>query len=148
MNAPCIVQNCGSGADKSTYCVSGSVTADSSYHSAAGLSFYLRRLVGGPIGAVPIPVGIAITTYGGNQTGNDFLRVQLTDSYGNDYCVMENKWASGVSIPITKFNTACWDNSGVYASATSPMQELDLIVPSTGAGDRPFEFCLLDVAVQ
>jgi hypothetical protein len=148
VNSPCISTNCAPPSVTSAICVTGNVTADTTFHSAAGLGFYLSQNSGGTVGATAIPNSITITTYAGSGTGNSFLRVQLTDNVGNDYCVMENTWVSGASIPITRFNTACWNNSGTYATSSMPFQELDLIVPSTGSGDRPFDFCLLDVTIQ
>jgi len=149
VNSPCTASGCTTPAGTSAICTSGSVTADPSFHSAAGLWLNLNEDSKGNIGSITIPNSITVNTYKSFPgTGNVYIRIQLTDSAGIDYCVLDNRWSDGNPIPIVSFNTACWDGSGSSPSASTQIVEMDLIVPSTNIGDRPFDFCLLSVTVQ
>ena len=153
----------------SALCATGAITADPTYASVAGVGFNLNQeyIVGGAPapavdggaagsstdgGAVSLPAAITIPntitlsiTKNGTMTGNSSLRAQLTDENGVDYCY---GGSMAKPIPITKFNTACWNNTGDFATPTTPFTRLDVIVPSSASTEQDFSYCLTDVVVE
>ena len=155
--ATCITPTCGASGctpafGSSSICAAGFVAADTAYNSIVGLGFNLNQnLDGGTAGSIPIASSVTVTTYVGRQIGDAFLRVQLTTQDGTSYCVEAGKWTSGTPIPISAFNTRCWDSTmsgAIAAVAGTQVTSLNLVIPSDAAGSRPFDVCLLDVAVQ
>ena len=96
-------------------------------------------------GGVPAAGGSGAAT--GGLKGNNSLRVQLMDVNNNFYCY-GGALNSGVPIPIGKFNTQCWSNTGTYATASTLFKRVDVLVPGTASTDQPFAFCLTNVTVQ
>jgi cellulose 1,4-beta-cellobiosidase len=150
------VVSCSPAFPPTALCTAGAVTADPTYLSTAGLGFNLSQDTGGDGGADAssvdgITIGQSITIAverSGATTGNAVLRVQLTDSDDNFYCAFGGKWTSGVAIPITQFNTHCWDNSGTFATPSLLFRRVDILVPSSASLDEPFAYCLTNVSVQ
>jgi hypothetical protein len=102
--------------------------------------------VANPIGTITIPTSIAVSvTKAGTMTGNSSLRVQLTDANGVDYCYGGPMTAP---IPIGKFNTKCWNNTGDAATPSTQFKRVDIIVPSSAATEQDFAYCLTNVIVQ
>jgi hypothetical protein len=136
-------------------CMAGAITADSSYGATAGIGFYLNQDVGARdpdggainLGTITIPntLQVFITKSGGALNGNNSVRAQLIDDSGTAYCYGGSLDAP---IPITKFNTACWNNTGTYATATTAFTELQIMVPSAAASEQDFSYCLTNVVVQ
>jgi hypothetical protein len=147
-------------------CTAGTITADKTYQSVAGVGFTLNQDktvavdggvtldAGAPgvdaglrVGTVTIPHSIAISLErsGDNMAGNRSLRAQLTAANGDLYCYGGSLVDA---IPITKFNTKCWNNTGDYAIASTPFTKLDVIVPSSAASDLEFSYCITNVVVQ
>jgi cellulose 1,4-beta-cellobiosidase len=150
------VVSCSPAFPPTALCTAGAVTADPTYLSTAGLGFNFSQDTGGDGGAdansvdgITIGQSITITVEkSGALAGNSALRVELTDSNGHYYCAIEGKWTSGVAIPITKFNTHCWDNSGTFATPEMLFRRVDILVPSSASVDQPFAYCLTNVSVQ
>lgn len=150
------VVSCSPAFPPTALCTAGAVTADPTYLSTAGLGFNFSQDTGGDGGAdassvdgITIDQSITITVEkSGALAGNSALRVELTDSNGHYYCALEGKWTSGVAIPITKFNTHCWDNSGTFATPDMLFRRVDILVPSSASIDEPFAYCLTNVSVQ
>jgi hypothetical protein len=124
------------------------VLADTSYNSVVGVGFNLNQDSAGAMnGTVAAPANITVvsTTFGA-AVGNASIRVQITDAGAStSWCVEAGKWTSGVPIPITSFNTACWDNSGTYLPAGASIQAIHLVVASDAMMTRSFSFCLAGV---
>jgi hypothetical protein len=157
----------------SALCTAGSITADSTYHSVAWVGFNLNQdkaaaggadgldggadgLDGGaagadggvaiPLGTITIPSSITVSvTKSGTLTGNSSLRAQLTDVNGTDYCY---GGPMTDAIPITKFNTACWNNTGEFATSSTAFRTLEVIVPSSASTEQEFAYCITNVTVQ
>jgi hypothetical protein len=131
------------------------VTADPPFLSVGGLGFNFSQDTGSDggvdassIDGITIGQSITITVEkSGTLAGNSALRVELTDSNGHYYCALEGKWTSGVAIPITQFNTHCWDNSGTFATPSMLFRRVDILVPSNASIDVPFAYCLTNVSV-
>jgi len=137
-------------------CTAGTVTADPTFFSAAGLGFNFSQDTGSDGGVdansvdgITIRKSITIAVEkSGALAGNSALRVQLTDSDGHFYCALDGTWTSGVPIPITQFNSHCWNNSGTFATPSTPFRRVDILVPSRAATDGPFAYCLTNVSVE
>jgi hypothetical protein len=148
----------------SALCIAGAVSADTTYHATAGLGFMLNQdlLVGGgaeeidggvdsgaisPIGTITVPKSITVTVAksGTNLAGNNSLRVQMTDVNGNLFCYGGD---TDAPIPISDFNTKCWNNSGDAATPSTAFTRLDVIVPSSSSSERDFSYCITNVTVQ
>jgi hypothetical protein len=98
------------------------------------------------LGTITIPTSLTVSVQKtGTLTGNSSLRVQLTDANGLDYCYGGSMAAE---IPIEKFNTKCWNNSGDFATPSTPFRRLDIIVPSSASTEQDFAFCLTSVTVK
>jgi hypothetical protein len=135
--------------DGSAICATGIVTKDSSYNSVAGLGVYVnQRQADSAISYLTIPKSITIGTYTGNSAANAYLRVSVIDTSGNDYCVDAGDWESGTPIPITLFNTACWNGSGESASASTRVKEVAVYVFSSATADRSFNYCVTDIRID
>ena len=116
-----------------------------------GIGFNLNQdSAGATNGTVSAPANIVVTTVlSGSGAGNAVARVQITDTgSATSWCVDAGKWTSGVAIPITSFNTACWDNSGTYLTAGAAIQAVHITIPSDATADRPFAICLAGVTFQ
>lgn len=99
-----------------------------------------------PIGVITIPTSIAVSLSRSNRLGgNTSLRAQLTDVNGNIFCY---GGPLNDAIPITQFNTMCWNNKGTFATPTTPFTRLDIIVPSSATTDLEFGYCLTNVVIQ
>jgi hypothetical protein len=42
----------------------------------------------------------------------------------------------------------CWNNKGKYATPTTRIKRVDVLVPGSASSDLPFSFCLTNVTVQ
>ena len=51
-------------------------------------------------------------------------------------------------IPIGKFNTKCWNNSGDFATSSTAFRRFDIVVPSSAAVRQDYSFCLTNLTVQ
>ena len=99
-------------------------------------------------GSIAAPASITVTTALGNTSaGNAALRVVLQDPTGNTWCVEAGQWASGHPIPISSFNTACWNGAGTNLTQGTAIQSISLQVPADLVLERPFSFCLTGVSV-
>lgn len=143
----------------SALCTTGAIEADTTYHATAGIGFMLNQDVavagdtagidGGAIptvGSITIPSSLAVSiTKSGNLTGNNSMRLQLTDVDGNLFCY---GGPLNQAIPIGKFNTMCWNNTGDFATPSTRFTRLDVIVPSSASTEQAFAYCLTSVSVQ
>lgn len=144
---PCITPVFG----QSALCAVGSVPADPSWGLAAICGFWVNAgiSVDASVQGIEIANSITVTTYlADNKNGNSALRFEIVDMNNVSYCVEGGTWTSGTPIPIKSFNSACWDNSGEYASPGIAIQQIQFIVPCSNTVQRPFSFCITNVTVQ
>jgi len=159
----------------SALCTAGTVTGDPTFNQVAGVGFNFKQDMGvgpgidggsvdggavgvdggggmdgggGSVGTITIGTSLTVSVAAsGTQLGNSSLRVQLMDANNNFYCY-GGKLISGAPIPIGKFNTKCWNNSGAFATPSTPFKRVDVLVPGAASSDEPFAFCLTNVAVE
>jgi hypothetical protein len=126
-------------------CAAGEVAADVTYNTAVGVGFNLNQdVTGGALGSVAAPQYITVNA--AMPLGGGFTRVQLSGADGLYYCVDAGKWASGLTIPITAFDTSCWDGTGKMLMPGMPITAINLLFPSDATAYRPFSACLLGVS--
>lgn len=149
----CVAPVCGSTGctpafGTSSLCAVGTVTADSTYNSVAGVGFNLNQTqAGGTPGTVAAPATITVGAYLDTAT-MAYARIQIVDAAGTAYCVKEGTWTSGTAIPITTFNSACWDTTTAGATALAAgaqIQSVHILIPSDATANHPFSMCLLSV---
>jgi hypothetical protein len=151
--------SCSPAFSPSALCTAGTVTADPTYHSVAGVGLTFNEdpataavdvdggAVAAPLGTITIPNSITVTVArsGGNLTGNNSLRVQLTDVDGNLFCY---GGPLNEPIPVGKLNTKCWNNTGDPATPSTRFARGDVIVPSSAATDLSYSYCITNITVQ
>jgi len=133
-------------------CVGGTVAQDATQASNAGLTFNINQAQGAasnnPANAIPAPASVTVTFV---NPGGSPLRVELSDWSGTSspvYCVDNGHFQSGQPIPITSFNTRCWDNnSGTSLSVGTPINTITVYAYSNGTAATPFAFCLTGVTM-
>lgn len=139
----CTTAGCSPSFGTNAVCAAGKVAGDSTYSSVVGFGFNLSQA--NTSTAAPSMVGApsSIAFYY-TKSGTGQLRLQISDGTTSwCYDTLGTNY-SGYPIPISDFNTACWDNSGSYLSYGTPIQVVELIVPS-GLSAVTFADCLLDV---
>ena len=146
--ATCIVPSCTTAGCSPSFganaiCAAGKVAGDSTYSSVVGFGFNLMQANTSTDAPTMVSAPSYMTFYY-TKSGTGQLRLQISngtkswcfDTLGVNY--------SGFSIPISEFNTACWDNSGTYLTSGTSIQSVELIIPS-GLSAVTFSDCLLDV---
>jgi len=128
----------------SALCAAGHVVADTTYQSAEGFGFNLNQSVTSDmLGTVAAPAYVTVSAL--MFSGGEYVRVQLSGQDGIYYCVEAGRWASGMPIPITNFNSSCWDGTGMALYAGAPISTINLVIPSDATAERPFSLCLTNV---
>ncbi len=133
----------------SALCAVGTVTADSTYNSVAGVGFNLKQTSAGEApGSVAEPATITVGAQLDTAT-MAYARIQIVDSTGAAYCVKEGTWSSGTAIPIGSFNATCLDTTDPKAKAMTAgtlIQSVHILIPSDATADHPFNMCLTGVS--
>ena len=132
-------------------CASGTVGADPDYAGYAMIGVNVGQDNTGaddPPNAAIVPQGTGLYVSVTNNASNS-LRIQIQDALGGDnadhrWCALYN--GPGV-IPWTRFNTACWDDSGA-AYAREPINAVLVAVPGDNTNDTSFNFCVDEIRPQ
>ena len=134
----------------SDFCASGTVAANSTYKSWANAGFSVNQDQSGASGASKSLVlsGSTISISYVSRTGSQ-LEFQLYDG-SNYWCYMlpPSATASTKTIPFSSLNTACWDGSGSPFTSGTPITNVSLVVPGSGATSTLFDFCFLGLTVN
>jgi hypothetical protein len=142
--APCTTQTNWNQAN--ALCVSGSIPALPPAPTPADYAANWGIQVGvnasepnAAIGQSFSAVGLAIS-----GTPNVGLRIELHragDPVGTTYCAL---WTSSDPVPLTSFNTECWDNGGLYLAAAdvSNLDKVGLQVTSGPAAITVTDLCI------
>jgi hypothetical protein len=123
-------------------CASGTLGADTTYHSVAGVGWAINqeKAAPNPVDTVaPTGTGIAVNVAGGTAG----LRVSITDGT-TEWCAPLP--ASGMgTVPWASFNTKCWDGSGTAYTAGTPIAKVQILLPSMAATALPFCICVVSI---
>ena len=128
-------------------CASGIVASNPNYISYAGIGINVNQ--NSASSTDPSTGSLAIDATNITVSfSNDYqsqLRLQLNDLAGNNWCYDITGYPSPVTIPLSSFNTRCWDNSGEPFKPGTAITSLSLVVPGDATSDRKFSFCLYSV---
>ena len=137
---------------KDTFCASGAVGASTTYSSWANVGFNVNQPQAGGSGSTSslALVGSTMSISYVNHAGSG-LELQLWDSGSSRYWCYNLPAATSpttTTIPLSKLNSACWDNSGApFVSGTS-ITMVQLVVPGSATSPTPFDYCFLGLTVQ
>jgi hypothetical protein len=124
-------------------CASGTVKGDTSGASGASLGWNVNQAE-----MMPNPVQTVATTGSGitvNVPGlTSGMRVQISAG-ANQWCAPMPTGGSG-TIKWGDFKTKCWEGGGAAYTAGTPIEAIQIVVPSTPS-DVSFSFCLVSAAV-
>jgi hypothetical protein len=131
------------------FCASGSVAPNASFQSWATTTFNVDQ-PGTPTGATPaaeIPLdGSSLTLSFANYDGSP-LMIQLIDSSFNYWCYDISTASSPVTIPLSRFNSQCWDDSGETFAPGTPIQAIQLTVSGSNLSTTAFSYCFLGLTI-
>ena len=134
----------------SDFCASGTVAANSTYKSWANAGFSVNQDASGASGASKSLVlsGSTLSISYVNHAGSQ-LEFQFYDG-SNYWCYMlpSSATPSTKTIPFSSLNTACWDGSGSPFTSGTPITNVSLVVPGSGAISTLFDFCFLGLTVN
>jgi hypothetical protein len=133
----------------SSFCLSGTVPPNSTYQSYAGVGFGVaetQTATGGEVTTLPL-TATSITVNFANYDGSP-LRFQLSDITYQYWCYDLTGASSPITIPLTSFNTACWDNSGQAFGSGTGITEMQFNVPGSNTSPTPYDFCMLGLSIQ
>ncbi|MGD0838228.1 MAG: hypothetical protein ABSB49_16445 [Polyangia bacterium] len=130
-------------------CATGSVPALPTPTTSAVYAAYWGLQIGVNVkpASTSGPIGVAYRTITVNLTGSPTsgLRIELHrygDSAGSDYCA--SLPVPAAPVPLTSFNTSCWDNSGTFlTTADAPnIDQISVQVTSGSSAITVDELCL------
>jgi hypothetical protein len=131
------------------FCASGTIAANASYKSWAAAGFNVNQAqssAGSPANSLQLS-GSSITVNYQNKSGSG-LHLQLIDNSFNFWCYNLKAVTGPVTIPLDKFNTKCWDNTGsAFASGTS-IQAIQLVAPGDNTVAVAYNFCFDGLSVN
>jgi len=131
-----------------SFCASGVVGANATYNSWATAGFNLDQTQGSQATAKTLPLWATSITVAFSNQGGSPLRIQLIDPSSNYWCYTLTGVASPVTIPLSSFNTQCWDNSGQAFTPGTPVLAIELNVPGSNTEDIPYAFCFFGLTIQ
>lgn len=129
-------------------CASGTIGADVTYSTGAGLGFNLKQpaaTANDP--SLPQPIFVTGTGLAVDFVNRGGVQPQAQISDGTNYwCYVLSNSVSPVDIPWQSFNTACWDNSGSsFDPVTTSITSFDLVFPGEATRDVNFDACLIGI---
>ena len=134
---------------ETSFCTSGTVGASPSYSAWANAGFTVNQASGTSGSTKSLPfVGSSLTVSYSNKGGST-LELQLWDG-SNYWCAYlpPSAGPNTVTIPFSKFNTACWDMSGTAFVSGTPIDMVQFLIPCSATTKTPFDYCFLGLTVQ
>jgi hypothetical protein len=135
--------------DSTSFCASGTVGMNSTYQSYAGAGFDVDQAqspTGGSVSSLLL-TGSSMTLSFENPADSP-LEIQLSNSTGTYWCYELAGATSPVTIPLTSFNTECWDDEGQAFVSGTAITSIDLVVPGSATSSTPYSFCFLGLTIQ
>jgi hypothetical protein len=132
----------------SSFCASGTVGENGAYQSYAGAGFNVDQAQSSAGGSVsPLLLSGTSMTLSFANYDDSPLELQLTS--GSTYwCYELEGLRSPAVIPLTSFNTQCWDNGGDAFVPGTAITAIDLVVPGSASVSTPYGFCFLGLTIQ
>jgi hypothetical protein len=135
----------------STYfCASGSVVASPGDQSWATASFNVNEpeTTTGSSPAHELFLSASSITLSFANYSDSPLMIALLDNSYDLWCYELADVASPVTIPLSSFNSHCWDNSGASFMSGTAIQSIELSLSGSPTASTPFDFCLLGLTIQ
>jgi nuclear pore complex protein Nup62 len=139
---PTMFGTCGMGCMLRVTGTVGAATEANSYAGVAYLGFNVAQPLGTTTPGTVVPTGTGLQVTYTKTAGPMVIRAQITSAGGaTRWCATLT--TSGMTIPYTTFNTACWDNSGT-AYAKQAIEAVQLVAPGDMAA-APLDMTLVSV---
>jgi hypothetical protein len=127
-------------------CMSGTLGADSTYKTVAGLGFNVNQASSGDPNGSAYASAITSVTYSYSGSTTNGVRLQVSDAT-SDYCTTLT--ASSGTIPIASFVTNCYTGGTPQTPFSgSGLTKIQLIVPGSTSAVTITNLCLDSVSVQ
>jgi hypothetical protein len=131
-----------------SFCASGVVAQNDTYNSWAAAGFNVDQTQASQATAKTLLLSASsITVAFSNQAGSPLL-LQLLDQGYNYWCYPLSGATSPVTIPLSSFNSACWDNSGQAFTPGTSILAINLDVPGSNSASTPYSFCFYGMTIQ
>jgi hypothetical protein len=135
-----------------SFCASGTVGASPTYNSWANTGFSVNQKQSGGSGSTGALALVGTTmSISYENRGGSGLELVLWDNGSSRYWCYYLPPATGpttATVPLTKLNTQCWDNSGLAFESGTAISMVQLAVPGSSTQVTPFDYCFLGLTVQ
>jgi hypothetical protein len=131
-----------------SFCASGVVGENDTFNSWATAGFNVDQVKASQATAKTLLLSASSITVAFSNQGGSPLMIQLIDQGFNYWCYPLTGATSPVTIPLTSFNSACWDNSGQAFTPGTAIQAIQLEVPGSNAANTPYSFCFFGMTIQ
>ena len=122
-------------------CASGVVEADPTYESNALLGWNINQDEGSEEAPLWTPGDPELSlVYAINAFEGGPFQINLVDGAGQFWCARPE--ADVGAVPLTEFNTRCWDDLGEAYDGSTPIQGIQILVQSLESEPRAFDFCM------
>jgi hypothetical protein len=131
------------------FCASGTIAANPSYKSWAAAGFNVNQAqstAGSP--ANPLQLSGSSITVNYQNKGTSGLHLQLLDNSFNFWCYDLKAVTGPVTIPLDKFNTKCWDNTGSAFQSGTSIQAIQLVASGSNSVSVAYNFCFEGLSVN
>jgi hypothetical protein len=135
--------------NSTSFCASGTVATNGSFQSYAGAGFDTdqpQSPTGWTVSSLLLS-GTSMTVSFANP-GDSPLELQLNSGTNAYWCYELAGATSPVTIPLTSFNTQCWDDDGQSFVPGTAITSIDLVVPGSATSSTPYNFCFLGLTIQ
>ncbi len=138
--------------ESNALCATGLVPALPTPTTSAVYAAYWGLQIGVNVSPTSGPIGVAYQTITVNLTGSPTsgLRIELHrygDPAGSNYCA--SLPVPTAPVPLTSFNTSCWDNSGTFLTTadTPNIDQISVQVTSGPSAITVDELCLDNIVL-
>jgi len=131
-----------------SFCASGVVGANETFNSWATAGFNVDQTQGTQATAKTLLLSASSITLAFSNQGGSPLMMQLIDQGYNYWCYPLTGASSPATIPLSSFNSQCWDDSGQAFTPGTPILAIQLEVPGSDSADTPYSFCFFGMTIQ
>jgi len=133
-----------------TFCASGTVGANATYNSWAGVGFNVNQAATGSSGSTGSLV-LTGSTISISYQNYDTSRVELQLWDGSNYWCYYLPAATGpttATVQLSSLTTQCWNNSGTPFTSGTAITAVQLVVGGNATTTVPFDYCFLGMTVK
>jgi hypothetical protein len=74
--------------------------------------------------------------------------LELLDQGYNEWCYPLTAATSPATVPLSSFNSRCWDDSGQPFTPGTSILAIQLDVPGSSSTDTPYSFCFFGMTID